>query len=119
MTALDHAIVGLEQVLDFPRRQQAWRTVARQRIASIRDALLRESARGGDGWLAPRARNLNEDRRTLVTQLSALGAQLAQVSDVEPIRAELHRLIKRLRHHSRRMTDYAYDSVSLELGGSE
>ncbi len=119
MAGLDNAIVGLEQVLDFPRRHQAWRTVARQRIAGVRAALLRESAHSGDGWLSARARSLNDDRRTLVAQLSALGAQLGQVSDVEPIRAELHRLTNRLRHHARRMTDFAYDSVSLEIGGSE
>jgi hypothetical protein len=119
MTSLDNAIVGLEQVLDYPRRHQAWRAIARQRIIGIRDALLRETARGGDGWLAPRARTLNDERRNLVTQLSALGAQLAQVSDVEPIRAELQRLVNKLQHHSRKMTDYAYDTVSLELGGSE
>ena len=56
--------------------------------------------------------------RQLVTQLSTLGAQLAHVSDVEPIRAELHRLITKLRRHNRRMTEFAYDSVSLEIGGS-
>ena len=119
MTSLDNAIVGLEQILDFPRRHQAWRTMVHQRVNGIRDALLRESARGGDVWLANRAQALNEDRRKLVTQLSSLGAQLAQVRDVEPVRAELHRLINRLRHHSRRMSDFAYDQVSLELGGSE
>lgn len=119
MSGLDHAIAGLEQVLDFPRRSHGWRTLVHQRIASIREALLREHTRSGDGWLAARARYLGEERRKLVARVSALGAQLTHVSDVEPVRAELHRLVGDLRRHNRRVTDFAYDMVGLELGGSE
>lgn len=119
MTGLEHAIVGLEQVLDIPRRHQAWRVLVRQRMSGIRDALIRENTRTAEGWLEARGQYLNAERRRLIEQVSRLGSMILEVKDVEPVRDELHRLVQDLEHHNRRVTDLAYDTVSLELGGSE
>lgn len=119
MTGLEHAILGLEQVLDIPRRHQAWRVIVRQRMAGIRDALIHEYARSSDAWLAARERHLQRERTRLIARIAVLGNRIIEAPDVEPVREELHRLVNDLEHHSQRVSDLAYDAVSLELGGSE
>ncbi len=39
--------------------------------------------------------------------------------DLDSVRAELVRLVAALEHHRQRVNDLVYDSVALELGGSE
>ena len=119
MTGLEHAVLGLQQALDVPRRHQTWRRLVRQRMTGVRDALSRESAREDDGWLEARELTLRRERDLLLQRLSALGPHVLESPDVEVVRADLLRLVVDLEHHRQRLNDLVYDSVSLELGGSE
>ena len=119
MTGLEHAILGLQQALDSPRRHRAWRWLVRQRMAGIREALAGEASRGGDAWLAAREVALVRDRNVLLRRLTALGPEVLEVADIEVVRTRLARLVVDLERHRQRLNDLVYDSVSLELGGSE
>jgi hypothetical protein len=119
MTGLEHAIIGLQQALDAPRRHHVWRWLVRHRMAGVRDALTAERGRGGDAWLAARELSLGRERAALVDRLAVLGPQVLEVPDVETVRAELRRLVGDLERHRQHLNDLVYDSVSLELGGSE
>lgn len=119
MTGLEHAIIGLEQALDAPRRHHMWRWLVRHRMAGVKDALAREHSREGDAWLAARQLTLTRERDLLLRKLADLGPIVLESADVEPVRAELKRLVGDLEHHRQRLNDLVYDTVSLELGGSE
>jgi hypothetical protein len=119
MTGLDHAIQGLQQALDNPRRHHMWRWLVRHRMANVKDALAGEHAPGGDAWLAAREVTLHRERAGLLHRLSELGPDVLEASDLESVRSELQRLLVDLDHHRQRLNDLVYDGVSLELGGSE
>ena len=119
MTGLEHAILGLRQALDAPRRHHVWRWLVRHRMARVRDALAGDRLRGGDAWLAAREMSLHRERAALQHRLTELGPRVLEVPDIEPVRAELQRLVSDLERHRQRLNDLVYDSVSLELGGSE
>jgi len=119
MTGLEHAILGLRQALDSPRRHHVWRWLVRHRMAGVRDALAIETSRDGDAWLAARELTLHRERAALLRRLAALGPQVLEVPDVESVRADLKRLVCDLERHRQRLNDLVYDSVTLELGGSE
>ncbi|MDX6302824.1 MAG: hypothetical protein QOF53_4038 [Nocardioidaceae bacterium] len=119
MTGLEHAILGLQQALDAPRRHQTWRRLVRNRMAGVTEALARELPREGDEWLASRELTLSRERDTLVRRLAALGPLVLLTPDVETVRVDLYRLLADVEHHRQRLNDLVYDSVSLELGGSE
>lgn len=119
MTGLDHAIVGLEQALDRPPRQQSWRWLVRHRLAAVLEALAGENARASDAWLACRQSRLARERETLTLKLNRLAVQVVDATDVEPLRMELKRIICELGRHRQRLNDLLYDTVALELGGSE
>ncbi|MGH3369025.1 MAG: hypothetical protein ACRDPR_03410 [Nocardioidaceae bacterium] len=119
MTGLDHAIIGLEQALDRPRRQQMWRWLVRHRVSGVRDALAQESTRAADAWLASRQTNLTREREALLLKLDRLATQVLESVDVEQVRLELRRVVSELAHYRQRVNDLVYDTVSLELGGSE
>ncbi|MEO5711091.1 MAG: hypothetical protein ABIQ59_14880 [Nocardioidaceae bacterium] len=119
MTGLEHAILGLQQALDAPRRHHVWRWLVRHRMAGVRDALTADRARGGDAWLAARELSLGRERAGLVSRLAVLGPEVLEAPEVEPVRAQLLRLVADLERHRQRLNDLVYDSVSLELGGSE
>lgn len=119
MTGLDHAIVGLEQALDRPRKQQTWRWLVRHRISGVREALAGDNGRALDAWLASRESTLRRERDLLLQALSDLGPQVLEAPDVERVRDELKALVPRITRHCQRVNDLVYDSVSLELGGSE
>jgi hypothetical protein len=119
MTGLEHAILALQQAVDAPRRHHVWRWLVRHRMAGVRDALTRELPREGDAWLAAREQTLRQDRDVLVRRLALLGPRVLEAPDVEPVLVDLHRLVRDLEHHRQRLNDLVYDSVSLELGGSE
>ena len=106
MTGLEHALLGLRHALDAPRRHLVWRRLVRNRMAGVREALAREEARDGDAWLAAREAGLQRDRDTLVRHL-------------EVVRRDVSRLRADIEHHHQRLNDLVYDSVSLEIGGSE
>ena len=119
MNNLEHAIMGLRHVLDAPRRHRSWRWLVRHRMAGVRDALMHETRRGGDAWMAPREASLERERGALLQRLVVLGPLVLDVPDVEEVRRELFRLVTDLEHHRQHLNDLVYDAVSLELGGSE
>jgi hypothetical protein len=119
MTGLEHAILGLKQALDSPRRHHAWRWLVRHRMSGVKDALVGEPSRGGDAWLAAREVAVVRERAGLLRRLAALGPEVLETPDVETVRRQLARLVVDLEHHRQRLNDLVYDSVALELGGSE
>jgi hypothetical protein len=119
MTGLEHAILGLRQALDTPRRHHMWRWLVRHRMAGVKDALTAENSRESDGWLAAREVGLHREAAVLLDRLSELGPQVLTAPDVEPVRRDLHRLVADLERHRQRRNDLIYDTVSMELGGSE
>lgn len=119
MTGLEHALIGLRQALDTPRRHHMWRWLVRHRITGVRDALGHEHAHPGDGSLEARQASLLRERDALLRRLAVLGTQVLDAPDVEPVRTELKRLVTDVEHHRQRLNDLVYDTVSLELGGSE
>ena len=119
MTGLEHAILGLRQALEAPRRHHVWRWLVRHRMATVKEALSGERSRGGDAWLAARELSLHRERSALLRRLAALGPRVLEEPDIETVRAELLRLVGDLDRHRQHLNDLVYDSVSLELGGSE
>lgn len=119
MAGLDHAILGLRQALDSPRRHHMWRWLVRHRLAAVRDALVAEHGHGRDAWLAARELSLHRERTGLLNRVATLGPTVLESPDVEPVRLELGRLVNDLEHYRQRVNDLVYDGVSLELGGSE
>lgn len=119
MTGLEHALIALQQALDAPRRHHVWRWLVRQRMVGVKDALSGELSRGGDAALAARELHLQHERRMLLRRLAQLGPRVLDDADVEDVRADLHRLLADVDRHRRRLNDLVYDSVSMELGGSE
>ncbi len=119
MTGLEHAIIGLQQALDAPRRHHMWRWLVRHRMAGVKEALMLEHSRAGEAWLAARELMLARDRDNLLRRLGDLGPQVLDSPDVEPVRRELLRLVAELERHRQRLNDLVYDTVALELGGSE
>lgn len=119
MTGLEHAIVGLQQALDTPRRHNMWRWLVRHRLARVKEALTLEHSRVGDAWLAARQVTLARERDQLLGKLTGIGPQILEAPDVEPVRQELRRLIADLDRHRQRLNDLVYDTVSLEFGGEQ
>jgi hypothetical protein len=119
VSGLDDAIKGLEQALDRPRRQQPWRWLVRHRLSSVREALTHEDIRDADAWLAAREGSLTRERETLIARVSHLGPQVLELPDVDPVHRDLKRLVADLAHYRQRVNDLVYDTVALELGGSD
>ena len=119
MSGLEHSLIGLQQALDAPRRHDFWRRLVRNRMSAVRDALAAEGTRVADASLAPREVALVRDRNALLRRLTQLGTEVLVATDDEAVKMELKRLIVDLEHHRQRINDLVYDSVALELGGSE
>ena len=117
------ALRGLDQALEAPRRDGValgnWRWTVRQRMASVRDALLGEVEGSDDGWLAARGGTAFRERNTLLGRLGDLGPQVLECPEVEGVRVELKRLLADIARHVQRLNDLVYDEVEMELGGSE
>ena len=119
MTGLEHALIGLQQAIDSPRRHHVWRWLVRQRMAGVKDALSGELARGGDAALASREIHLQNERRLLLRRLVELGPRVLDAPDIEEVRSDLHRLLADIDRHRQRLHDLVYDEVEIEFGGSE
>jgi hypothetical protein len=119
MTGLEYAVLGLRQAIDAPRRHHVWRWLVRHRMAAVKEALKAEHAHGGDGWLAARESGLLRERDVLLRRLGELGPRVVGSPDMEALRLEVLRLLTDLERHRQRLSDLVYDSVSMELGGSE
>lgn len=119
MSGLDNAIQGLRQAIDTPRRHHMWRWLVRNRMSTVREALHAERLRGGDAWLAPREISLHRERNSLLSWIASLGPSVLDDDDLEGVRNEMLKLLTALEHYRQRLNDLVYDSVSLELGGSD
>ena len=119
MTGLEHAIQGLRQAVDTPRRHHMWRWLVRNRLSAVKDSLGSDQHPGGEAWLAAREFSLLRERNVLLQDLAAIGPPVLEDPDVERVHTDLLRLMDRLERYRQRANDLVYDSVSLELGGSE
>jgi len=119
VATLDHAIIGLEQALERPSRHEMWRWLVRHRVNGVREALARETTWATEAWLAARELNLSREREILLRKLERLGTQMVEATDVEAVRRDIRRVLTELERHRQRLNDLVYDTVSLELGGSD
>ncbi|WP_028660155.1 hypothetical protein [Nocardioides insulae] len=122
-TPLASALHALQDAVETPRRSGTsvgtWRWRVRQRLGSVRDALMSESSSAQDAWLAARGGVTLKERNGLLIRISTLAQQVLEAPDLERVRHDLRRLIVDVNHHAQRIRDLAYDDVELELGGSE
>ena len=122
-STLSTALNALVAALDAPRREGAslggWRWTVRQRMASVRDALMEETNDHDDGWLAARGGSAFRERNVLLGRLGDLGARVLEEPDVAAVRTEVARLVADVDHHVQRLRALAYDEVEMELGGSD
>ena len=119
MAPLETAIRDLRQTLSADRSSPEWRWQVRRTLKDVKKALGAKQTKHWDAWLAARANTSNRDRRQLQARVSALAVMVLERLDTEGIASELARLTNDLEHHLQRVHDLVYDSVSLELGGSE
>lgn len=117
------ALQSLDAALDSPRGEGVaagnWRWLVRQRMVTVRDALVCETARPDDDWLAARGGSSFRERNVLLERLAVLGRKVLESNDVEEARGQMKRLLVDIGRHVQRLNDLAYDDVELELGGSE
>jgi hypothetical protein len=119
MAPLETAVNELRQILSADSTAPEWRWNVRGRLSDVKDALSGPSARQADAWLAPRAQSSNRARHQLHARATTLASGVLERLDTESILQEASRLLTDLEHHVQRLHDLVYDSVSLELGGSE
>jgi hypothetical protein len=93
--------------------------LTRQQLAAVREALTDERFASWDGWLAARSGASDRERLQLLGRISALGAGLLERLDTDRVATEVRRLLLDVEHYRQRMHDLVYDSVSMEIGGSE
>ena len=128
-SALASAARALDRMLDAPHGQGAgldrWRRVTRAHLVELRSALGSEADAvagadaGADSWLAARSGGLRREGDALVARSAGLLGAVLGSPDVERLRSDLRRFLVDVTHHLQRRHDLAYDSVELELGGSE
>lgn len=116
---LESAIAELQQTLRSTRTASNWRWLVRQRLSAVRQALSDESVQSWDGWLAARSGTTDRERRQLLGRISTVGAGLLDRLEPERVSSEVRRLLNDIEHYRQRMHDLVYDSVSMEIGGSE
>lgn len=121
MLTLEQAMSELQDTLakgpEAPNGVWRWRL--RQGLSAVRDALDDEQFRSWDGWLSARSRNNDRDRVRLVARIASLGPAVLERLDAESLRGEVGRLLADVEHYRQRVHDLIYDSVALEIGGSE
>lgn len=119
MAPLETAVEDLRLALRADPSAPEWRWQVRKRLSAVREALSDSQARAWDGWLSARAGASNRDRRRLQARVTSLAAVILDRMDVEGAQQEVSRLATDLDHYVQRVHDLLYDSVALELGGSE
>lgn len=121
-TGLRTALSSLDEALDLPRQRgalQLWRESVRRQLDSLRECLDHEAAPHPEEWVAARSGAMLRERNALLARISALGPRVQEAVEIGPVRHEIKRLLTDVTHHLQRLSDLAYDSVELELGGSE
>jgi len=119
MAPLETAIRELRQILAADCTAPEWRWNVRRRLSEVKDALSQPQARQPEAWLAARTHLSDRDRFQLQARVVALSSGVLDKLDAESIRYQVQRLLSDLERHVQRVHDLVYDSVSLELGGSE
>ena len=119
MDPLETAIRELRQILASDSASPEWRWNVRRRLSGVKDALTGPQARQPEAWLAARASLSHRERSQLQGRVLALSAGVLDKLEAATIVHEVRRLLGDLEHHVQRVHDLVYDSVSLELGGSE
>ena len=119
MAPLETAIDELRQILSSDASAPEWRWNVRRRLSEVKDALAHPDGLRAEAWLAARVSTSDRQRSQLQGRVSALAAGVLDRLDAESILLETRRLLCDLEHHVQRVHDLVYDSVSLELGGSE
>ncbi len=119
MAPLETAIRELRQILAADCTAPEWRWNVRRRLSEVKDALSQPEARPPEAWLAARTQLSNRDRHQLQSRVVALSSGVLDKLEAESIVHQVQRLMADLEHHVQRVHDLVYDSVSLELGGSE
>ena len=119
MAPLETAIRELRQILAADYTAPEWRWNVRRRLSAVKDALSHPQPRRPEAWLAARTHLANRDRSQLQGRVMSLSAGVLDKLDADTIVREVRRLLGDLEHHVQRVNDLVYDSVSLELGGSE
>ncbi|MCZ4497823.1 MAG: hypothetical protein JWQ74_376 [Marmoricola sp.] len=116
---LESAISDLQRTLGGSRTAPTWRLMTRQQLAAVRDALSDERFATWDGWLAARSTGSARERHQLLGRISALGNGLVDRLDTDRVATEVRRLLLDVEHYRQKVHDLVYDSVSMEIGGSE
>jgi hypothetical protein len=116
---LESAISDLKQTLGGARTAANWRMMTRQQLALVREALSDERFGTWDGWLAARSGANDRERIQLLRRITAVGNGLLDRLDTDRVAIEVRRLLNDVEHYRQRMHDLVYDSVSMEIGGSE
>ncbi|RZI90131.1 MAG: hypothetical protein EOO67_11420 [Microbacterium sp.] len=116
---LESAIAELQRTLSGSRTASNWRLMTRQQLSAVRDALSDERFASWDGWLAARSSGTDRERQQLLGRIAALGSGLLDRLDTERAASEVRRLLLDVEHYRQKVHDLVYDSVSMEIGGSE
>ena len=116
---LESAISELRSTLGASRSASNWRLMTRSQLAAVRDALSDERFSSWDGWLAARSGASDRERQQLLGRITALGGGLLDRLDADRVASEVRRLLLDVEHYRQKIHDLVYDSVSMEIGGSE
>lgn len=116
---LESAISDLQETLSHARSASNWRWLVRQRLSTLRQALSDERVEAREGWLTPRTGVMERERRQLLGRISSVGAGLLDRLEADGVASEVRRLINDVEHYRQRLHDLVYDSVAMEIGGSE
>jgi hypothetical protein len=123
MSSAATAMSALHRALDVPPEPGIalgnWRWTIRQRMADVREVLIRESEHPDDAWLAARGTAALRERTALLARMGELGPQVLESPDVAGVRQALLRLLSDIDRHFQKLRDLAYDDVEMEFGGSE
>jgi hypothetical protein len=119
MMNLESAISDLQETLSSGRTSSNWRWLVRQRLSEVRQALSDEDFASWDGWLAARTGAADRERRQLLARISTIGSGLLDRLESDRVAVEVRRLLNDVEHYRQRLHDLVYDSVAMEIGGSE
>ena len=117
--SLESAISDLQETLARARTSSNWRWLVRQRLSAVRQALNDENFETWDGWLAARTGAADRERRQLLGRISSIGSGLLDRLEADRVATEVRRLLNDVEHYRQRVHDLVYDSVAMEIGGSE
>lgn len=113
------ALQGVLQALDAAPRPSGrtpgsadvalgnWRWTVRQRIRTVRDMLVDESAYEGDGGVTAHGGSVLRERNELLLRLSRMMPQVLEESDVNALREELRGLLGDISAHLQRPRELA------------